>query len=240
MILFKNKASLFQPPAGFAACACVKVLFMVIFFSLFAIPLAAQDEGSEGGDEPGTPIDIDSRWQEFFFETFSKGDMVLNLNAGVIFPMAFSVGDTSQYDPPVGGAGRLSFSYFLSSHLFVGFDVLQGMFAPTIGEHMLYLVPMGPHIGYEWTAGRFEFPLSLTVGWAWESYLEHLYFGFFAKPQLSVLFRVFNNWSFGLTGAWWFVPQWGAQKMNDNGDLVKGGDAVGNFFELTLMAQYHF
>jgi hypothetical protein len=133
----------------------------------------------------------------------------------------------------------LSGSYFLNSHVFVGGGV-QGMFIPTIGENMLYIVPMGAHIGYEWVHGRFEFPLSLMAGWAWQMYLDHLYFGFFAKPQISVLFRAFNDWSFGLNAAWWFVPQWGTKTTDDTGEVAKGNDAVGNFLELTLMAQYHF
>jgi hypothetical protein len=220
--------------------SCV-ILFIVVFSLLFAVPLMAQDEGAgeNGGEETVPPIDIDSRWPDAVFETISKGDGVFNINLGTIFPLAFSVGSTSQYDSPLRGTGMLSGSYFLNSHIFVGFGV-EGSFMPTIGEHMLYIVPMGPHIGYEWTAGRFEFPLSLMVGWAWEMYLEHLYFGFFAKPQISVLYRVFNDWSFGLTGAWWFVPQWGTKVTDDEGNSVSGGSAVGNFFELTLMAQYHF
>jgi hypothetical protein len=245
----KSSRAIFPLPFGDAGIvkhpvkAYTKALFIAVLFSLLAFPLAAQDEGENGGggdgEEERSPIDIDSRWQDAYFETFSKGDGVFNIHLGVIFPATFSVGSVSQYEPPVGGTGMLSGSYFLSSHLFVGFGV-QGMFTPTIGEHMLYIVPMGPHIGYEWTVGRFEFPLSLMVGWAWEMYLEHLYFGFFAKPQVSALYRVFNDWSFGLTAAWWFVPQWGAKTTDDTGKMVKGKDAVGNFFELTLMAQYHF
>jgi hypothetical protein len=215
------------------------IFLFAALFALLALPLAAQDgEGQDGGEEENRPP-IDSRWRDSVFEIFAKGDSVFNINLGVIFPALISVGDTSRYSPPVGGTGMLSGSYFLSSHVFVGGGV-QGMFMPTIGENMLYIVPMGPHIGYEWTAGRFEFPVSLMAGWAWQTYLDHLYFGFFAKPQVSVLFRAFNDWSFGLNAAWWFVPQWGTKTTDDTGKAVNGKDAVGNFLELTLMAQYHF
>jgi hypothetical protein len=212
---------------------CAAALFLALAF-----PLAAQDEDEDEQEERNNPP-IDSRWDGSFLEVYAKGDSVFNINLGVIFPMAFSAGSVSQYDPPFGGTGALSGSYFLNSHVFVGGGV-QGMFTPTIGEHMLYIVPMGPHIGYIWTAGRFEFPLSLMAGWSWQMYLDHLYFGVFAKPQVSALFRAFSDWSFGLTAAWWIVPQWGTQKTEDTGKTVKGRDAVGNFLELTLTAQYHF
>ncbi|MDR1232582.1 MAG: hypothetical protein LBK61_14420 [Spirochaetaceae bacterium] len=236
MIFTKNNRCLFQQSVGFGPAAKKRALFFTMIFALIVFSLAAQDE--ETDDEENTRPPIDSRWQDSFFETFTKGDTVFNINLGVVFPVAFSAGNVSQYDP-VGGTGMLSGSFFLNSHVFTGFGV-QGMFVPTIGEHMLYIVPMGPHIGYEWVAGRFEFPLSLMVGWSWEMYLDHLYFGFFAKPQISALYRAFNDWSFGLTAAWWFVPQWGAKTTDDTGAVIKGGDAVGNFLELTLMAQYHF
>jgi hypothetical protein len=249
----KNSTSVFQIQRGSAVSESgvskrsytknvwSKALLIAVLFSMTVFPLAAQDEGAEAGDDEEAlpPTDIDSRWQSAYFETFTRGDGTFNIHLGVIFPAMFSVGSAEQYDPPVGGTGRLSGSYFLNSHVFVGGGV-QAMFMPTIGEHMLYVVPMGAHVGYEWTAGRFEFPLSLTIGWAWEMYLEHLYFGFFAKPQFSVLYRVFNDWSFGLTTSWWFVPQWGANTVDDTGKTVKGGSALGNFVELTLMAQYHF
>lgn len=211
-------------------------LFLALGAAL-AAPLAAQDEDEDEEQEPSAPID--SRWDGSALEVFAKGDAVFNINLGVMFPVAFSVGSVSQYDPPIGGTGALSGSYFLSSRVFVGGGV-QGMFTPTIGEHMLYIVPMGAHIGYMWTAGRFEFPLSLMAGWAWQMYLDHLYFGFFAKPQVSAMFRAFSDWSFGLTAAWWFVPQWGTRKTDDTGETVKGRDGAGNFLELTLTAQYHF
>jgi hypothetical protein len=220
-----------------------KSFFFAAVFALLAFPLAAQEgdteEGGGEGEEENPPSGIDSRWQSSSFETFTKGDSVFNINIGVIFPAVFTVGDAAQYSPPIGGNGMLSGSYFLNSHVFVGGGV-QGMFTPTIGEHMLYIVPMGPHIGYELAFGRFEVPLSLMAGWAWQMYLDHLYFGPFVKPQVSVLFRAFADWSFGLNAAWWFVPQWGTKTTDDTGETVRGKDALGNFFELTLMAQYHF
>jgi hypothetical protein len=209
----------------------------VILFFVPVLCLIAQDEDGDSEEEKKPPID--SRWQESSLETFAKGDVAFNINIGVIFPVAFTVGSLSQYSPPVGGSGSLSVSYFLNSHVFTGGGI-QGMFTPTIGEHMLYIVPMGAHIGYVWTAGRFEFPLLLTAGWAWQMYLEHLYFGFFAQPQFSALFRTFNNWSFGITAAWWILPQWGTNTTDDTGKTIAGKDAIGNFLTLTLIAQYHF
>jgi hypothetical protein len=102
------------------------------------------------------------------------------------------------------------------------------MFIGTRGENTLLMVPMGGRIGYQFILGRFEFPLSFMIGGVPQQYLELNYFGLFLKGDASVFWRFNPSWSFGLTTAWWFVPQWSSHTV------------VGNFIELTLAARYHF
>ena len=207
-------------------------LFLFCCFSGAA--LFAQEDGDEGGGgDDQAPIE--SRWQGTFFDTFSKGDGVFNINIGAIFPALFSRGSPSQFSPPVGGTLSLSGSYFLTSRLFLGGGV-YGMFMPTIGKNMLYIVPMGPHIGVVWTFKRFELPLSLMAGWAWQTYANELYFGPIARPQAALLFRAFSSWSFGAAVSWWFVPEIGTKTRGSQ----EPHDVIGNFVDVTLMAQYHF
>jgi hypothetical protein len=104
------------------------------------------------------------------------------------------------------------------------------MFAATKGENVLFIVPMGLRIGYQFILGRFEFPLSLMVGGAPQKELDFGYFGLFLKPAASIFWRFNPDWSFGLNTAYWWVPQW----------PKNGPDVYGNFLELTLSARYHF
>jgi hypothetical protein len=102
------------------------------------------------------------------------------------------------------------------------------MFAQTLAKNYLFVVPIGLRAGYQFIAGRFEFPLSLMVGFAPQKYLEDGYFGFFMKPAVSAFWRFNPDWSFGVKTAWWWVPQWAENTV------------YGNFLEITLSARYHF
>jgi hypothetical protein len=125
--------------------------------------------------------------------------------------------------------GSLAFNYFLGPHLFLGGE-LGGMFAGTRGENMLYIVPFGIRVGYQFILKRFEFPLTLMVGGAPQKYLDKGYFGLIVKPGAAGFFRFNPDWSFGLNANWWMVPEW----------PKNGKNVLGNFLEITLSARYHF
>jgi hypothetical protein len=205
-----------------------------LFF--FLAPLAAQedDEDEGGGEEGGGEIPIESDWSGLMPDLYARGDQTLTITLGVLFPTVFTgkgelVGDLHD-KIKIGGAGSLAYNYFLNSHLYVGGEV-GGMFARTLGKNMIFLVPFGIRVGYQFVLGRFEFPLALMIGGAPQKYLDEGYFGFFMKPSASVFFRFNPDWSFGLNNAWWWVPQW----TSNSSENVQA-----NFYELTLSARYHF
>lgn len=200
-------------------------LFLVCFLLISAGAVFAQqetedEETPEGDDYEGvTP------------STYSSGEQNFSFSVGIIVPLFFSnENGTVQTNINVGGMGYLAYNYFLTKGLFLGGE-LGGMFAGTIGENMLYIVPFGLRVGYQFTLGRFEFPISLMVGGAVQKYLETNYFGLFLKPSVSMFFRFNPDWSFGLNTAWWLVPQWTKESRKD---------MMGHFLEITLSARYHF
>jgi hypothetical protein len=207
--------------------------FAFVFFAAFCMaPLMAQNLEEE---EPSEEPPIGSDWVEFMPTLYSRGDQTLGISVGVIFP-AFFVGANgvidNNFDPKVGGTGSIAYTYFLSSHWYVGGEV-GGMFAFTLGRNVFSLVPFGVRAGYQFMAGRFEFPLGLMIGGAGQKYLsEEDYFGLIVKPSASVFFRASSDFSFGLNAQWWWVPQW----PKDNWDKRTDG----NFIELTLSVRYHF
>jgi hypothetical protein len=210
--------------------------FLVIPFLFMSVfPGFAQEEG--GGDTERPPIESD--WGAARFDLYAAGDKTFTIAIGVSLPMLFlnNRGESYATSYPVGninigGTGSLSFNYFLSSHLFLGGE-LQFMFAGTLGGNMLYLVPMGARVGWQFIAGRFEFPLSFMAGIAPQSHGGNAgYFGLILKPQGAAFWRFNSEWSFGLNAGWWFIPQWPKAGPEYN--------RYGNFVELTLAARYHF
>jgi hypothetical protein len=210
------------------------IAFLCIFLMIvFSAPLFAQEEGGEPDTDEESPIESD--WEIYSPDLYSRGDQVFVISLGVIFPTIFigKSGPITHNINVVGGAGSLGYNYFLGAHFFIGGEV-GGMFAGTIASQMnqmLYIIPIVFRGGYQFIFKRFEFPLSFGIGFAPQRYLEEGYFGLFLKPEASAYFRFNPDWSFGLNGAWWWVPEW-------TGDSSK--TVYGNFFELTLSARYHF
>jgi hypothetical protein len=206
--------------------AKARIFFLAMLPVVLLFPLAAQDfEEGEGG--PDLPIEAD--WPDVMPDLYSRGDKIFGISIGPILPMVFihEDGGIKEGNISVGGGGSLAYTYFLNGHLFLGGE-LGGMFAFTKAENALFIVPIGLRLGYQFILGSFEFPLSLMVGFAPQSYLEKNFFGLFVKPSASAFWRFSPDWSFGLNAAWWWVPQWADRTVH------------GNFLELSITARYHF
>jgi hypothetical protein len=207
---------------------------------VLCFPLAAQEEEEEPDQDEEIPINSD--WAEYTPFVYSKGDQILAISLGVFFPTVFA-GNSGIIDHNlfVLGAGlSLNYNYFLTPRFFLGGEV-QAWGITSIAKNWLYMVPFGLKLGYQLTLHRtrlplflrrLEFPFSLMIGGAVQSYLnnEENYLGLFLKGGAGLFFRFNQDWSFGLNAAWWWVPQW-------TKDSAK--DVHGNFVEVTLSARYH-
>jgi hypothetical protein len=204
-------------------------LFGLMFFTLL-FPLHAQEEGGEGSGPDIITEDPD--WEGVIPTLYDEGDKTFIITLGPLLPTYFGgpgISNNQHNLDVLGGTGSLAFNYFMSPHIFWGVE-LGGMFMGTNGGNMLFIVPFGLRLGYQFIFHRFEFPITLMVGAAPQKYLEKGYFGFIFKPGAAAFWRFNPDWSFGFNTNWWFVPE-----RPKNGKRV-----IGNFIELTLSARYHF
>lgn len=211
------------------------ILAFLLFLLCFSLHIAAQEEDDQYREEGENEVEADSDYSAYMPSLYSPGDQVVVLSPGMTFPLGFFLNDNGKAITnnayAVAGAGSVTYSYFLSSNWFVGGEI-GGSFDGTIGENMLYIVPITIHSGYQFVFGRVEVPMKLSLGIAPQTHLNNNYLGFFAKPGVSVFFRFNPDWSFGINTAWWIVPEWGTN------DTSK--DVTGHFFELTLAVRHHF
>jgi hypothetical protein len=200
-----------------------RIIFISLILLLFlcGLSLYAQEEDP---DEPFPETGFDG----IMTAEYASGDRIFTVSAGVVIPLFFTGIDNNQHGISVGGLGSLSFNYFITRRIFVGGE-LSFMFAGTRGGNMLYMVPFGARAGYQFSYQRFEFPVSIMIGAAPQQYLEKGYIGLIVKPGASAFWRYSPDWSFGINGAWYLVPQW----------PENGKNTFGNFLELTLSARYH-
>lgn len=200
----------------------IPFLGFILFLLFLGQSLFAQDP------EDDFPSSI---WGDIAASPYAAGDRNFVITMGVLFPTLFlgNYIENNDHGLRLGGTGSLSFNYFLTPNIFVGGE-LAGSFIGTRGRNMLYIVPFGARIGYQLVINRLEFPVSLMIGGASQRYLGRGFFGPIVKPSASAFWRLNPDWSFGINGAWWFVPQWPRNRH----------DVYGNFFELTFSARYHF
>jgi hypothetical protein len=207
-------------------------LIFVFLHVLFLIPGTGLYAQEEEETEPDEEIPVEPDWSGFMPDVYSRGDQTLNISLGAIFPTVFwgNSGTMHHNFDVAGGTMTISYNYFLDSQFFVGGEI-SGMFLGTVAKNMYFGVPIGPRVGFQPIIGRFEFPLTFSLGIVPQRYLELNYFGFYMKPGASGYFRFSPNWSFGLSAVWWWLPQW----VSDSRKNV-----YGNFMEVTLSARYHF
>ncbi|GAB1481592.1 hypothetical protein MASR2M78_04070 [Treponema sp.] len=204
---------------------------IAVAFMCLSLPVFAQtaEDGGEKKEEGTLPIE--SNWSGLSPSLYSRGDQTFVIALGTTIPLTF-YGDSGSIDSQlsVGGLGSLNYNYYLSPNFALGGEV-NGMFSGTVGGNVLFMVPFGVKATWHFIKSPFEFPLSLTLGGASQSYLDGNYFGLFIKPAAAAYWRFNPDWSFGINTAWWWLPQW----TNNQATTV-----YGNFLELTLAARYHF
>ena len=197
----------------FIAICCTVFLFSTAVFS--------QEQ-----DEDDDRFAVEYRMNE-------PGDQFINIGLMVTFPLNFG-GDFPLYREgqlSTGGAGTIGYHRFLTSWFAVGLDVSFG-YNPTIGENMFTYVPFVFCFTLQPTIKKFEFPITMGIGAAVESYLNRTYFpGLTLKPEAGIFYRVTPSWSFGIKGNFMYLPQWYEDSENND---------HGNFSSVVIAARYHF
>ena len=214
------------------------VLFLLLILAT-AFSLHAQDADIDDDEEieDGITIGTDvSRMRNLYI----AGDQLFCINLGLVNPLFFYEKKEGLLNTQInlGGMGSLAYNYFLNANVFLGGE-LGGMFASTLGENMFYIVPIGFRAGYQFVMYRFEFPLSLMVGGALQSYDRRSYFGLFVKPTAGAFFRFNTEWSFGLHSSFWWVPEW-TRKSRIAHHRPDNINIHGFFWEISIGARYHF
>ena len=218
-----------KPDEGVFCMQKAAALFFLLLL-LMGLPfLLAAQEDSEG-ENP----EVEPDWDIYTTDMYARGDQTFIISLGMPFPVVFlNNGKEIKHNitPPLGGTGSLSYNYFLGPNIYLGGEV-GGVFFPTLGGNVLYIIPLGFRAGYQFYLWRLEFPVNLTLGMAWHRYLNLGYYGFYMKGGAAAYYRFNSEWSFGLTGNWGWFPQWVKNEPHKNVD--------GNFLEFTLSARYHF
>jgi hypothetical protein len=222
-----------------------RAFFLLLALCCFAgrgMTLYAQEE-APGYDESIPDDDDDgdteeSYWDSYIPDMYSKGDQTINISLGTIFPIVFFNNGTvipHNINPPVGGVLSLAYNHFLGAHFFLGGELGINS-AYTLGQNVVFIIPIGLRAGWQFVFRRFEFPLYTAIGIAPLKYLDYGYLGMYLKGAAAAYFRFNPNWSFGINADWNWYPQWPMKE----GKRIPEKDVYANIIGVTIGARYHF
>ena len=183
-----------------------RIVPILCLLALCAFPAAAQDSDEEQ-KEPTTEI-------AYTFKMNNPGDQYLKFSIGGAFPLSFgncfdydSTDGTEEGKLKIGGTGILGYHYFFTSNIIIGAEIQFG-YHITVGSNSFTYVPVVGTFTWQPTVGKFEFPLTLGVGFAWETYSNHTYWpGLVLRPEVGIHFRADASFSVGLDINYMFLPE---------------------------------
>ena len=193
-----------------------KIIILAVALLLSAAALTAQDNSTPDAEDAYT------------YDSYGRGDQFLKISLQPVIPLNFG------QNLIFGGGAELSYYRFLTPQLALGGEI-SAIFNATIGGNVLTTIPLTFGATYQFLWDRFEFPLNLGVGICYTSCQNNSYFpGLVVRSGAGAFFRASESWSFGLTVAYMWQPEW---TKDDDGNTVYD---QGHFLMPTISARYHF
>ena len=189
-------------------------------------PPEATEEQPEQETEENESIFSDDLYLEdehFVYKMNQKGDQFIKIGLMVDIPL-----HPATRQLKVGGSGTLGYMRFLNSNFALGGDA-SFAYMTTLGKNIFTCIPLMVKAMYQFTFQKFEFPITLGIGGAFENYLGDSYFGLIIKPELGAFYRHSPDWSFGANIGWNMMPQW-----------TKDSSYFGVIMDIGVTARYHF
>lgn len=181
---------------------------------------------------------------EVVIPRYGFGDNSLSVRLGLGIPLfllsdqliSSSDGSMSRVMPPnltLMGNAALNWNTYIDDSLTVGLEVGGGI-AVDITDNLLYVVPIIVRGSYVINTAQMEIPIMLGLGTMLMRLVDKTSVLFTLQPGASFLWRVTNDWSFGVTGEYWFTwePRWGSENSDPH--------MFGNFFSTSATVVYHF
>ncbi len=168
---------------------------------LLACTLLFAQEGTITTDESITTEESEEPEVTFDYHVLQQGDGYINLNLALSLPIR------PIPNLKIGGGVAIGYTYMMLDTLSVGGEACFSYNA-TIGNNVLYFIPILATDGYHPTFGNVELSASLSLGGAFENYLDRSYFGLAIKPEIGAYYKFFPEWSIGITAGLYILPQW--------------------------------
>ncbi len=201
------------------------------------------DDDSDYPDDSGEDdyYDEDQQTHEkkkqvsYVYNTTRAGDQQLKITIGLGVPTNFGNPLPGQDGKmKFGGYGTFGYHLFLTDWFAVGADIGFG-FNPTIAGHTFNHVPTVATATLQPSIGNFEFPITVGVGAAWETYNGETYWpGLVLLGEVGARYKISQSWGVGLDASYKLMPQF-ARNWGTGDETI-----FGSFVTVSACANYYF
>ncbi len=175
------------------------------------------------------------RQVSYVYNATRAGDQQLKITVGLGVPLNFGNPlPGSDGKIKFGGYGTFGYHFFLTDWFAVGADIGFG-FNPTIAGHTFNHVPTVATATLQPSIGNFEFPITVGVGTAWETYNGETYWPALALVgEVGARYKITQSWGVGLDASYKAMPQF-ARNWGTGEETI-----VGTFFTVSACVNYYF
>lgn len=166
------------------------------------------------------------------YEPIRKGDQFIRMGLGIGLPL-FNLtpdGIETTTNLNLGGSGTIGYSRFLNTKVALGGEIAFS-FNPTLGDNLYFYLPLTFKATYAFVFDRIHVPVSLSTGFAFQTYNTTNYFGLIVKPEIGAYYQYSPDWSVGVSLGWNILPQWYKSGTNNR---------TGNILDAVIGMRYHF
>ncbi len=176
-----------------------------------------------------TPVKPDSNYG---YEPIRKGDQFIRMGLGIGLPLfnGSSDGIETKTNINLGGTGTIGYSRFINSKVALGGEIAFS-FNSTLGGNLYFYLPITFKATYAFVFNRIHVPVSLSGGFAFQTYNTTNFFGPIIKPEVGAYFQYSPDWSYGASVGWNVLPQFYKEGMYNR---------TGNILDVVLSVRYHF
>ncbi len=216
--------------------AALIAMFCLFIASISAQTLDLSDLDFEHLNEPGDTYTIfeteetvvtetseTAESPDFVYKPNQQGDQFVRLNLALEMPFRPT-------QLKYGGTGTLSYGIFLTESFNLSAKA-SFAYTTTLGSNIFYFIPITVCAQYQMLIRNFEIPLSFEIGGAIESYIDRLFFGLVLKPEAGLFYRVSPDWSIGIYGGLYVLPQWYSDSKYNYTGVIS---------DIGLSVRYHF
>ncbi|PKL13900.1 MAG: hypothetical protein CVV52_04120 [Spirochaetae bacterium HGW-Spirochaetae-8] len=167
---------------------------------------------------------------------YSLGTQMFTFRAGPVLPLFFYF--TQDADPLVtdmhlqtGGYGSIRYQGFINQNTAIGGE-LGYYFAYSLSD-LFTSVPIQAKLTYIPILGAIEVPVSLGLGFAYNTYKEATYLSLFASAEIGLTWFFNQEWGISASVGYWLIPELYGSSSPLHIDM-----ALSNFMPITLSINY--